>query len=70
METFLSFKQKRLHPIFQKFPEIEDSIFCWCPRFANVAGNAVISTTILQKQVLLLSTCLEKEYDAEIWLIV
>ena len=36
----------------------------------NVDDNAVISTTILQKQVLLLSTCLEKEYDAEIWLIV
>ena len=36
----------------------------------NVDDNAAISTTILQKQVLLLSTCLEKEYDAEIWLIV
>ena len=36
----------------------------------NVDDNAVISTTILQKQGLLLSTCLEKEYDAEIWLIV
>lgn len=36
----------------------------------NVAGNAVTSTTILQKQVLLLSTCLEKEHGAEIWLIV